>query len=183
LVSPSVDEDTAIGGLAPNLTFGPVASLDLGANGFLAIAGEAMELHYGDVVSRHGTAGYGAVFHDDYGVLGSGATTANLATGSPFSVGNVCTGAQNKIAALWVPATSNTEGRLSFFYDGVQVGNSSYWNQYTITHAPPPTAGTTGSIMDVRHWVLMLGTSNAKLPMTVSSLKVWQASAGGNYVQ
>ena len=99
----------------------------------------------------------------------------------------------HKYGFLWVPATGSgqttfTQGYAKAYFDGVQVGQTGYWNYYDPNQpenypAPPPVIGTTClSGMDWRHLVPILGTE-PQHPMTVYSLTVWQASGADNITQ
>lgn len=144
--------------------------------------------HWGELdiieANVYGGTGYGGAFHDDFGILGVNNSAVNANAGSPFSIGSASFASSNKIAALWVPATATSQGYLKYFFNEVQVGKTVYWNQYDPATPPIPVNGvTTGSIMDARHWALILGNSNKSTPMKVSSLKVWQASSANNLSQ
>jgi hypothetical protein len=99
----------------------------------------------------------------------------------------------HKYGFLWVPATGSgqttfTQGYAKAYLDGVQVGQTGYWNYYDMNQpgnypAPPPVIGTTClSGMDWRHLVPILGTE-PQHPMTVYSLTVWQASGANNLTE
>lgn len=91
----------------------------------------------------------------------------------------------HKYGVLWVPATSSTNGSLTWYLDDVAIGTSVQWNQYT-TQLPPPAAyppiSWTFGIMDNQHFPLLLGTIDGG-PMTVSSVRVFQKNSSGNLVQ
>jgi hypothetical protein len=86
---------------------------------------------------------------------------------------------------LWVPATPSTQGYLKFYFDGVQTGQTFYWNYFDPREpskypAAPPVVGSSAmSGMDWRHMMLILGTGTTQ-PMTVQSVSVWQASSAHN---
>jgi hypothetical protein len=99
----------------------------------------------------------------------------------------------HKYGFLWVPATGSgqttfTQGYAKAYFDGVQVGQTAFWNYYDPNQpenypAPPPVVGTTSmSGMDWRHLVPILG-SDPQHPMTVHSITVWQASGADNITQ
>jgi hypothetical protein len=99
----------------------------------------------------------------------------------------------HKYGFLWVPATGSgqttfTQGYAKAYFDGVQVGQTAYWNYYDPNQpenypAPPPVIGTTSlSGMDWRHMVPILG-SEPEHPMTVYSVTVWQASGANNLTE
>jgi hypothetical protein len=143
--------------------------------------------HWGelDVIEADvaGNTAYGGAFFDWYGYLPS-PSHVNLNVGSPLNVGSADWAAPNKYAVLWVPATATTQGYLKFFFNDVQVGDTAYWNQYNASDPPAPQNGSTaGSIMDVRHWALIIGDGNTNTPMTVQSVKVWQLSSAGNVTE
>jgi hypothetical protein len=140
--------------------------------------------HWGelDVIEANiaGNTAYGGAFFDWYGVLPS-PSKVHLNVGSPFQVGSIDWAAANKYAVLWVPATATTLGYLKFFFNDAQVGHTAYWNQYDASRPPPPKAGATaGSIMDVRHWALIIGNGNKRDAMKVRSVRIWQVSDAHN---
>ena len=86
---------------------------------------------------------------------------------------------------LWVMATPSTQGYLKFYFDGVQTGQTYYWNYNNPNNpfAPVPVSNSTAmSGMDGRHLFLILGTGTDQ-PTTVKSVTVWQASAANNLVE
>lgn len=98
----------------------------------------------------------------------------------------------HRYGTLWVPATGSgqsttTQGYLQNYFDGVPLGPKFYWDYHDPNDsgypAPAPVNGSTAmSGMDWRHLFLMLGTE-PQHPMTVYSVKVWQASAANNLTQ
>lgn len=88
---------------------------------------------------------------------------------------------QNKFGMLWVPATTIAQGSVSFYFNDVVTYTAAY-NKYDATLLPPPLLGSSAfSVIDERHLIPIIDTS-AEYPMTVSSVKVWQADASGNLV-
>lgn len=140
--------------------------------------------HWGelDVMEANvaGNTAYGGAFFDWYGALAT-PSKVHLNVGSPFPVGLVDWAAPNKYAVLWVPATRTTQGYLKFFFNDARVGNTAYWSSYDASKPPPPKPGATaGSIMDVRHWALIIGNGNNRSSMKVWSVRIWQASQAAN---
>jgi hypothetical protein len=98
----------------------------------------------------------------------------------------------HKYGTLWVPATGSgqnttTQGYLQNYFDGVPLGPKYFWDYHDPNApgypAPAPAVGSTAmSGMDWRHMFLILGTE-PEHPMTVYSVKVWQASASDNLVR
>lgn len=86
----------------------------------------------------------------------------------------------HRYGLLWVPATATKKGSLTYYFDGVQVGQAITYSQFT-NQRPPPTTMTpwTYGIIDQQHLVLILGTGSST-PMKVKSVSVWQASASRN---
>jgi hypothetical protein len=130
---------------------------------------------------------FGGAVHDWYGVYlttCSGQVYCNYAT--PYNIANrVLPAATNfsqyhRYGLLWVPATATKSGSITYFFDGVQVGSTINYTQYT-NQAPVPTATTpwTFGVIDKQHLVLILGTG-ASTPMQVQSVTVWQASTANN---
>jgi Calx-beta domain len=125
--------------------------------------------------------------HDWYGVWTAATNYQKVST--PYSQNVHATPAgtdfstPHRYGFLWVPATATTQGYGQWYFDGVQVGGTLTWNQYSPADPPPPVLGTTAfSIADVQHFPLILGTGD-NFPMTVYSVSVWQASAAGNLTQ
>jgi hypothetical protein len=86
---------------------------------------------------------------------------------------------------LWMPATPSTQGYLKFYFDGVQLGDTFYWNYNNPNNPFPPLPqnnSTAMSGMDGRHLFLILGTGTDQ-PMTVKSVTVWQASGANNLTE
>lgn len=143
-----------------------------------------------DVAYWAGANTYGGDTHDWYGLWGS-STCPNYcnvdlktASGTPEFVRTVPSGTNfsqyHRYGFLWVPATATTPGKLSYYFDGVQVGPTTTYTQYT-SQPPVPTTATpwTFGVIDKQHLVLVLGTG-ASTPMQVQSVTVWQASSASN---
>jgi Cellulase (glycosyl hydrolase family 5) len=77
---------------------------------------------------------------------------------------------------LWVPATATTQGSVSFYFNGVQVGNTITWNQYVPGQAAPDNPF---AVMDADDMVPILGAGPGTTA-TFSNLQVWQASAASD---
>jgi hypothetical protein len=135
--------------------------------------------------------GAGSSTSNPYEILRGGVGTVPVPVGTDFSQ-------PHRYGCLWVPATPTTLGYLQFFFDGVQTASPTYYWKYNDPAnpfppvpvngvGPPPnnsTAGTPGTAMsgmDTHHMILILGTGTDQ-PMTVQSVKVWQASAANNLV-
>ncbi len=87
----------------------------------------------------------------------------------------------HRYGCLWVPAKGSSTSKLSWYFDGRKVGTDVAWSH--LPDAPPPPVDPWKfSILDKQHLVLILG-SGANQPMTVESVKVWQASPDENLVQ
>jgi hypothetical protein len=113
-----------------------------------------------------------------YEAVGNSAGSVIVSSDTDFSQ-------YHKYGCLWVPATPSTQGYLKFYFDGVQVGQTFYWNYNNPNNPfpPPPVNNSTAmSGMDERHLFLILGTGTSQ-PMTVQSVTVWQASAANNLVE
>jgi hypothetical protein len=80
---------------------------------------------------------------------------------------------------LWVAATASTEGIISAYFDGVLVGATRNWTQYT-DQAPTPVGKTWAfGRLDQQHMFFILGAGVGE-PMTVKSVNVWQKNASSN---
>jgi hypothetical protein len=124
---------------------------------------------------------YGISLHNWYGIVGSGARTSTVGSGSPVSPAGANYTVPNTYGFLWMPATASTQGYAKFYFNGEQVGNTITWNQYNPALPPPPVDQGTGgssaySILDKLHLALILGGSSST-PNTVYNVQVWQASA------
>jgi hypothetical protein len=86
----------------------------------------------------------------------------------------------HRYGMLWRPATAARKGEVTYYFDGVQVGPSIRYVQFT-DQRPPPAASSpwTFAVMDREHFVLILGVG-ASTPMRVRSVVVWQADASQN---
>ena len=80
--------------------------------------------------------------------------------------GNTLNG-PNTYGFLWIPATATSNGSMSFFLNGQQVGNPITWSK-----ANPGLYG----IIDGQKMVLRLG-AGPNSPATFSNVQVWQANA------
>jgi hypothetical protein len=136
-------------------------------------------------------ATYGATVHDFYGVwnstCASGYCNVNNAAGgkTPYANFKVATNADfaayHRFGALWIPATSSSNGSLTFYFDGLPTNSKVSWTQYVNQAPAPGTASWTFGILDAQHLVLLLDTG-ARQPMNVQYVSVWQSSAAGNIV-
>jgi hypothetical protein len=124
---------------------------------------------------------YGPGIHNYYGANGSAAQVAGSL--KPAPIGSASFSSVNRYGALWVPATSTTQGSISFFFNDTLVG-SQHWDEYDPQLSPPPVLGTSAfSVLDTRRMALLLGESNPGLPMTVTSVTVWQTSSANALTQ
>ena len=146
--------------------------------------GDWIELDFPEFDTGSATQ-YGQGIHNFYGTAGS---PQDVNTGSypgfvsPITVpGGTDFSQPHKYGFLWVPATASAQGSAQWFFDDVQVGTTVHWNQYNAANAPPPVQGTSAySIMDTRHFALILGLGSSSNPMTIHAVSVWQASASSN---
>jgi hypothetical protein len=128
---------------------------------------------------------YGGNIHDWYGKY-SKTCTSYCNYQLPYStvVRNVPSATNflqyHKYGFLWKPATAVAKGSLTYYFDGVQVGPTTYYSKY-VNQAPVPTANTpwTYGEIDGQHLVLFIGTC-PPAPMQIKSVQVWQASAASN---
>lgn len=129
--------------------------------------------------TSHG-ANYGGNIHDWYGMNNAG----NY--GMPFStvLRNVPTTTDfnqyHRYGFLWTPATATKKGTLSYYFDGVKVGATTTYTQWT--NQPPvpgPNQPWTFGVIDHCHLVLIIGTG-PPVPMQVKSIQVWQANGMQN---
>jgi hypothetical protein len=80
---------------------------------------------------------------------------------------------------LWVPATATTKGSMSAYFDGLEVGTTVTWTQYT--NQPPTPVGQPWRFgrMDQEHIIFILSTGQGE-PLTLKSVNVWQTNASKN---
>jgi hypothetical protein len=102
-----------------------------------------------------------------------GASVRTVPAGTNFST-------YHRYGLLWIPATASKQGSITYYFDGVQVGQPFTYSQFT-RQAPPPNPSTPWAfgVVDSQHLVLILG-SGASTPLQVQSVSVWQASAAKN---
>lgn len=82
---------------------------------------------------------------------------------------------------LQLSAPTSASGYQKFFFDGVQVGTTMFWNQWSSSETPPPVQGSTAyNVLDTRHVAFIFGCGDPARPVTVHSLQVWQASSANN---
>ncbi len=127
---------------------------------------------------------YGGAIHSWYGIVGSGAGTSTVNSGSPFQVPGADYTRPNTYGFLWVPATASAQGYAKWFFNGTQVGNTITWNAYDPSLPPPPIdlghgGSSAYSVLDKLHLALILGAgANTRF----ESVQVWQASAANNII-
>ena len=125
-------------------------------------------------------AGYGGTLHDWYGVNSSGNYQLPWSSAGRNVPSNTNFNQYHRYGFLWKPATATAKGALSYYFDGVQVGPTTYYTKWT-NQPPAPSAATpwTFGVIDHQHLVLILGTG-PPVAMQVKSVHVWQASAANN---
>jgi hypothetical protein len=145
-----------------------------------------------DVWSFSPRAAYGGAIHEWWGVFRS--TCPNKAfcglsnaggDGTKYSNFVVRTPADtdftnyHRFGFLWFPATATTDGYAQYFFDDRPTEDRVTWSRFNDGEPPPGKTPWTFGIIDRQHLVLIL-SSGAKQPMTVSSVRVWQTNASGN---
>ncbi|MDD5675950.1 MAG: hypothetical protein PHC61_17400 [Chitinivibrionales bacterium] len=80
--------------------------------------------------------------------------------------------ASHKYAFIWVPATADKTGYVTFFYDDKAMGDSVSWSKYANQAAPPADPWRLG-FLDTQHLVMVLGDTYTP-GMTVQLVNVWQ---------
>jgi hypothetical protein len=138
---------------------------------------------------------YGGAMHDWYGIYektcsGNYCNVSNAGGGgtlfSNFQVETPSTTIftdDHAFGFLWLPATSTTPGKATYYFDGKATNDVVTWSLYAGTDSPPPgTAPWTFGVVDGQHLVLILGTGSGE-PMTLRSVSVWQKSAADNLVE
>lgn len=98
-----------------------------------------------DFAEFDGTASYGIAIHNWYAYCCTGTqTNTNYAKVVPIPTPDYTQ--YHDYGALWVPATSSTQGYLKYYIDGTLVSTAT-WNQYNPSLGPPPVDnGTHNSV-------------------------------------
>jgi hypothetical protein len=132
------------------------------------------------------TTQYGISCHNYYYPSGGPETRVDpsvlLYGGSPVTIPSGSLSGSNTYGLLWVPATSTTDGYLKWFFNGVQVGPTVTWVQYSANQAFPPSnaASTVCNVLDTLRIVPVVGLGNTPTPMTITSVQIWQGSSADN---
>jgi hypothetical protein len=125
--------------------------------------------------------------------IGNPATSYAQPTNSETHLGSATFPNENSYGSLWVPATPSSNGYKLDFLNNVRllpaagtpaVTTWAYWNPSSPFTPAQCISGAPyqGSFIDQCHFALIMGTSTLN-PMTVYSLRVWQASEANNIVQ
>jgi hypothetical protein len=144
---------------------------------------------YNAVVSQKTEMIYSGTIHDWYGIFGVTCpeplnSFCNIMSALPGRLRGLPKGTNlseyHTYSALWVPATAQAAGYMRWFFDGTELGQTNTWDQWTNPAgvSTPPGMLEFG-VGDSQHVALILGTG-VSMPMTVSSISVWQASAAKN---
>ncbi|WP_145984418.1 hypothetical protein [Bradyrhizobium nitroreducens] len=129
---------------------------------------------------------YGAGIHHWYGTRGMCPKTPLCGHGSPYASG-IQTGPSDidwmkfhKFGALWIPATADRPGSMTFFLDGKQSNQSITWTMFK-DEPPPPTSKTPWAFgpLDSLHLILVLSSGKSS-PIRVRSVEVWQTDDSRN---
>lgn len=124
------------------------------------------------------TTHFKATIFDHYN---DGSTTTNLNSSTSVSIGAADPTQFHKIGGLWIPATSGTQGSLTWYYDDAVIRTAYTWNKFNSATAPPPLDGTTlGNFSDQSHFSFILGTSSPNWPFIIKSASVWQGVGACN---
>ncbi|WP_428535375.1 hypothetical protein [Rhodopila sp.] len=126
-----------------------------------------------DIAEFDTTGVYGFALHNWTSTANGGQGISTLNSGSPVFPAGANYTVPNTYGLLWVPATATTQGYVKWYFNGQQVGNTIYWNQFNPNE---PASANPYSVMDSRHMALLLGAGSST-PNTVYNVQVWQASA------
>lgn len=129
---------------------------------------------------------YGAGIHHWYGTREMCPPKPLCDYGSPYSIGiqTAPIGTDwtkfHKFAALWIPATAERRGSVTFFLDGKVTSEPITWARFN-DEAPPPTRKTPWAFgpLDRMHLVLVLNSGRSS-PIAVRSVEVWQRDDSQN---
>jgi hypothetical protein len=147
--------------------------------------------HFGELdffeFNRQDDHSYGGTLHDWYGEFnvtcksycnvdsGYGTSTRVVPADTDWSQ-------YHRIGALWVSATPNARGCVTFYFDERPVGQPLCWERFVAQSPPPGTdAGWTFGVLDRDHLVLVFGSGSS--PMTVKAVNVWQQNPTQDLVQ
>jgi hypothetical protein len=94
----------------------------------------------------------------------------------------------HRYGGLWIPATDTTPGSLTYFFDDRKICSATTYAKYVSDGSIQPPAKRSSrwlyGILDVQHLVLAIGSGldngGQVAPLTVRSVKVWQANTSGN---
>jgi hypothetical protein len=129
-----------------------------------------------DIAEFDSTGVYGFAIHNWHDDNTSEGSDSGSLSGSPASPPGANYTQPNQYGFLWVPATATSQGQASFFFNGVQVGNTLVWNQYVPGQSAPSNPF---AVMDVLHMIPILGTGPGT-NITFSNLQVWQKSSAND---
>jgi hypothetical protein len=127
---------------------------------------------------------YTSTMHDWYGIYNvtcgtycgvQQSKTIQPQTSPTFSWKN----AFHKVGLLWIPATGSTMGSVQQYLDDVPQGSPVTWSQFTSQSPPPANPGDAFGIFDLQHVALVIQTGT-NMPVTIQSVRVWQASTVNN---
>jgi hypothetical protein len=166
--------------VAPALTK-PVGPIAMTATGWEHWGEVDFFEYFGSAWGWNGLS-WAATIHDWYGVASVYTTSDQYQQGVAPAGGQASFASYHRYGCLLIPATPTAKGSVTFFYDGVQVGDVGSWSQ--LTPADPPWPASTPfdyGIVDQQHLALVIGGS-ADAPMTIQSVNVWQADASKNLV-
>ncbi|WP_428488741.1 hypothetical protein [Rhodopila sp.] len=126
-----------------------------------------------DIAEFDSTGVYGFALHNWTSTANGGQGISTLNSGSPVFPAGANYTVPNTYGLLWIPATATTQGYVKWYFNGQQIGNTIYWNQFNPNE---PASANPYSVMDSRHMALILGAGSST-PNTVYNVEVWQASA------
>lgn len=130
---------------------------------------------------------FGGAMHDWYGIWNKTCPDGYCKASLPYSIvkrqvpKSTDFNQYHRYGFLWVPATDKSVGYAEYYFDGQKVGERTSWSKYINQSPPPGSKPWTFGIIDNNHLVIVLGTG-FKQPMTVKSVRVWQASTKQNLI-
>lgn len=130
----------------------------------------------------NGSASYGSSIVDWYGTSTcTGGQNCRVETDQFKSLGSSANYSTYHVyGALWVPATATTNGQIAWYRDGIQVGSTVTYSQFT-TQTPPPVATWNYGIIDNDHMLLLIGSgTDTGSDIQVDRVTVYQGPGACN---
>lgn len=138
-----------------------------------------------DVWTFASPTSYGGAIHDWYGIYKQtcpGRHFCNVLNESNFVIEtpkNTSFTNYHKFGFLWVTASDSHPGYAQYYFDDHKTTDTVIWTKFRGEAPRPDKKPWAFGVIDQQHLVLIL-ESGAGQPMTVRSVRVWQASEAAN---